>query len=233
MNLQRLKEQEKKVGEQIKYLMELENDTIRDGQMHYYFGSVLAEIHGGVDSIRKESENNNDPEEAKLVPVYEKALSEAVEVVVKSLEENRSRNKLSKSAQRDWEVGEKWQRDVSGDNLKKITDIDAQSIKDDLEERVEKLNLPVDERFTRNYNDSHFPRTIVGKTESWAEDRAQKGEWSPIGKFPVASDETANILYARAVCFVADELCVAAIDTMRRDENGNLRQPQTNKRLRV
>jgi len=49
----------------------------------------------------------------------------------------------------------------------------------------------------------------------------------------VASDETANILYARAVYLLADELCVAAIDTMRMDENGNLRQPQTNKRLRV
>ncbi len=78
MNLQRLKGQEKKVGKQIKYLMELENDTVRHGHMHHYFGSVLAEIHGGVDSIRKESENNNNPEEAKLVPVYEKALSEAV-----------------------------------------------------------------------------------------------------------------------------------------------------------
>jgi hypothetical protein len=77
------------------------------------------------------------------------------------------------------------------------------------------------------------PETIVAKTKSWTEDRAQRGEWSPIGKFPVASDETANILYARAVYLLADELCVAAIDTMRMDENGNLRQPQTNKRLRV
>nr|EGQ39829.1 MAG: hypothetical protein J07AB56_05570 [Candidatus Nanosalinarum sp. J07AB56] len=199
--------------------------------MHYYFGSVLYKIYERVDEIRQESEKKNSPKEAKLVAVYEKTLSEAVTVVIKSLKQKRSVDHLSTCGEileqrQEWKTGEEWHGEVSKGDLKQITEEDLDSLKSGFADRVEKFEPSVSDELSQGASDLHFPRAIVEEAESWVNDRARVGEWSPIGKFPVESDVTANAWYARAVCLVADELWAAA-----RDSTKSERQPHTNKRL--